>query len=127
MKLNEYPTAIAHLQRQTLELDQKLISLIESAKIFEFEIDKAIAFDPTLKNDAQRKARKIELSQTDGDYYEANRQLLEAKEKRERLAIELELKRNSFTVSKLEKREAIARMETQNDFGHPLELFPTSR
>lgn len=43
MNLNEYPTAIAHLQRQILEFDQSLIGLTESVKIFEAEIDKAIA------------------------------------------------------------------------------------
>lgn len=113
MKLQDYPQVIAKLQRQILGLDQKLIGMTESVKIFEAEIDKAIAFDLTLKNDAQRKARRIELQQTDGDYYQASRLLKETKEKRELLAIELELARNQFSILKLEKREAIARLEAQ--------------
>lgn len=111
MKLNQYPEAIASLQRQILELDQHIISLTESVKIFEAEIDKAIAFDSSLKNDAQRKAKKIEMQQSDGDYYQSSRLLKETKEKRDSLAIDLELVRNCFTVAKLEKREAIATLE----------------
>jgi hypothetical protein len=111
MKLSEYPAAIAQLQRQILDLDQNIIGLAESVKIFEAEIDKTIAFDSNLRNDAQRKARRIELQQTDGDYYQASRLLKETKEKRELLAIELELLRNSFAIAKLERREAIAQLE----------------
>jgi len=111
MKLADYPAAIAHLQRQILDLDQNLIGLAESVKVFEAEIEKAIAFDSSLKNDAQRKARRIEMQQTDGDYYQASRLLKEKKEQRELLAIELELLRNSFAIAKLERREAIAQLE----------------
>ena len=114
MNLNEYPTAIAHLQGQILEFDQSLIGLTESVKIFEAEIDKAIAFDLNLKNDSQRKARRIELQQTDGDFYQASLLLKQTKEKRELLAIELELLRNNFSVLKLDKRFAIAQMELQS-------------
>ncbi len=113
MKLNQYPEAIAKLQRQILDLDQNIISLAESVKIFEAEIDKAIAFDGSLKNDAQRKAKKIEMQQSDGDYYQSSRLLKETKEKRDSLAIDLELVRNRFTVAKLEKREAIAKLEIE--------------
>jgi len=109
----DYPDAIARIQRQILDLDQHLIGLTESVKIFEAEIDKAIAFDVTLKNEAQRKARRIELQQTDGDYYAASRLLKETKEKRETLAIELELLRNQFAILKLEKHEVIARLEVE--------------
>lgn len=113
MNLNEYPQEIAKLQRSILEVDQNLIGLAESVKIFEAEIDKEIAFDALLKNDSQRKARRIELQQIDGDFYQASRRLLQIREKRELLAIDLELLRNRFAITKLEKREAIAQMELQ--------------
>lgn len=45
MKLSEYPQAIAKLQYQLLDFDQTIISLTESVKVFEAEIDKQIAFD----------------------------------------------------------------------------------
>ena len=114
MKLNEYPQAIAHQSRQLLEFDQSLIGLTESVKIFEAEIDKVIAFDVNLKNDAQRKAKRVELQQTDGDFYSSSLLLKQTKEKRDLLAIDLELLRNQFAIAKLEKREAIAQMELQS-------------
>ncbi|PPS41931.1 hypothetical protein [Chroococcidiopsis sp. TS-821] len=113
MLFTDYPNAIARIQRQILDTDQHLIGLTEGVKIFEAEIDKAIAFDTSLKNEAQRKARRIELQQTDGNSYAASRLLRETKEKREILAIELELLRNQFAILKLEKREAIARLEVE--------------
>ena len=111
MKLADYPQKIAQLQRQILDLDQNIIGISESVKIFEAEIDKQIAFDATLKNDAQRKSRRIELQQTDGDYYQSSCLLKQKKEQRELLAIELELLRNQFSILKLELREAIVRTE----------------
>lgn len=114
MKLADYPQAIAKLQRQILDLDQSLISLSESVKIFEAEIDKAIAFDASLKNDTQRKAQRIQMQQTDGDYYQSSLLLKQTKEKRDSLAIDLEFLRNQFSILKLEKREAIAQLEAQS-------------
>lgn len=113
MQLKDYPQAIAHIQRQILDLDQNLIGLTESVKIFEAEIDKVIAFDTSLKNDTQRKAKRIELQQTDGDFYSASLLLKQTKKKRNSVEIDLELLRNQFSVLKLEKREAIARLENQ--------------
>lgn len=125
MKLSDYPEKIANLQRQILNLDQKLISLVESVRIFEAEIDKAIAFDSSLKNEIQRKTKRIELQQSDSDYYQASRILKQSKEKRELLAIELELARNVFGLLKLEKREAIAHLEANCEhIRFPLELPP---
>lgn len=113
MQLNQYPESIANLQHQIFKLDQSLITLNESVKIFEAEIDKVVAFDDTLRNDTQRKAKKIALSQTDADFYKASLELKQTKARREFLDIELELLRNSFSVLKLERREAIARLEVQ--------------
>jgi hypothetical protein len=111
MELNDYPQAIAKLQRELLELDQQIIGLTESVTIFLAEIDKQIAFDQTLKNDAQRKVKRIEMQQADPDYYTASRQLKETQEKRALLDIDLQRLRNEFSVLKLERREAIASME----------------
>lgn len=113
MKLSAYPAAIASLQHQILELDQQIITLSESVALFASLIDKAIAFDTTLKNEAQRKAVKLERQQSDPDYYQAATVLKEAKQKREQLAIELGLLRNQFSIAKLEMRSAIASLEVQ--------------
>ena len=113
MKLSDYPTAIAKLQRQILELDQEIITLSESVSLFASLIDKAIAFDTSLKNEAQRKATKLERQQDDPDYYEASTALKEAKRKRDQLGIELDLLRSQFSVAKLEARSAIVHLEAQ--------------
>lgn len=76
-------------------------------------VSQAIAFDANLKNDAQRKAKRVELQQTDGDFYQASLLLKQTKERRDLLAIDLELLRSQFALAKLEKREAIAQMELQ--------------
>lgn len=113
MKLSAYPAVIASLQHQILELDQQIITLSESVALFTSLIDKAIAFDTTLKNEAQRKAVKLERQQNDPDYYQAATALKEAKQKREQLAIELGLLRNQFSIAKLEMRSTIAHLEAQ--------------
>ncbi|MGB7414334.1 MAG: hypothetical protein WA902_09015 [Thermosynechococcaceae cyanobacterium] len=113
MKLSAYPGAIASLQHQLLDLDQQIISLTESVTLFASLIDKAIAFDTTLKNEAQRKAVKLERQQSDSDYYEAALALKNAKQKRDQLSIELELQRSQFSVAKLDMRCAIANLEAQ--------------
>jgi hypothetical protein len=89
-------------------------------KQIESEIDSAmpaagvaIAFDTTLKNDAQRKAKRSELLDEHPNYWEQQEILAQAKAKREAVFIELCLRRNEFSVLKLERREAIARLELQ--------------
>jgi uncharacterized protein YxjI len=111
MKLTEYPTAIADLQKEMLKLDQKLRTLRESVAFCLNSIDRQIAFNQDLKNDSQRKAKRAELMETDGDYIEASLQLKNAEDIRAELEIDLQLLRNTFSLLKLERREAIAAME----------------
>ena len=113
MELKDYPNAISKLQGQILQLEQEIIGLAESVNLFSALIDKGIAFDSTLKNEAQRKAARLERQQSDPDYYQALMQLATAKKRREQLGIELELLRNSFVVAKLEVRSRIATLEAQ--------------
>uniref|UniRef100_B8HKQ5 Uncharacterized protein n=1 Tax=Cyanothece sp. (strain PCC 7425 / ATCC 29141) TaxID=395961 RepID=B8HKQ5_CYAP4 len=110
-RLTQYPEAIAGLQRRLLRTDQQIRQLSESVAIFSAAIDRQIAFDPTLKNDAQRRARRTELLESDGDYIAASIALKEAQDRREDLLIELQLLRNQFSVLKLGMREAIALKE----------------
>lgn len=111
MQLNEYPIAIAKLQRQLLNLDQAIISLGESLSILGVEIEKQIVSDASLTNDTKRKARRLELQQSDLDYCKASIALKEAQAKRDRLDIDLQLLRNQFSVLKLEERRSIAQLE----------------
>lgn len=113
MQLDDYPKAIAQLQAQILKLDQQIRTLNESAVVFLAAIDRHIAFDVTLKNDNQRKAKRVELMETSPDYIEASLALKYAQDKRGELDIELQLLRNQFSLLKLDRRETIARLELE--------------
>jgi hypothetical protein len=113
MNLNEYPTAIARLQTQLTSFDLAVEHTQATLKQIESEIDSAIAFDATLKNDAQRKAKRQQLLDEHPNYWEQQEILGQARAKRESVFIELCLRRNEFSVLKLERREAIARLELQ--------------
>ncbi|WP_231510538.1 hypothetical protein [Fischerella sp. PCC 9605] len=58
MNLNEYPAAIAKLQAQVFDFDLVIEQTNATIKQIEAEVDSAIAFDATLRNDAQRKAKR---------------------------------------------------------------------
>jgi hypothetical protein len=111
MKLNEYPAAIAQVQRQILALDQQLIGLQETVSVLAMEVEKRVIADGSLTNDTKRKARRLELQQVDPDFYRASVDLKVAQAKREGLEIELLLLSNQFSVLKLEERRVIAMME----------------
>jgi hypothetical protein len=113
MNLNDYPTAIAQVQRQLLKLTQQLRAVQESVGFCLSAIDRQIAFDQSLKNDNQRKARRAELMETDPDYIQALLELRRVEDDRVDLEIDLQLLQSQFSVLKLERREAIARLERQ--------------
>jgi hypothetical protein len=113
MQLNDYPQAIATLQRQILDLDQNILGLQETLCILGVEIEKQIVADASLSNDTKRKARRLELQQSDLDYCKASIELKTAQAKRDGLDIELHLLRNQFAVLKLDRRETIARIELE--------------
>lgn len=108
LQLGQYPDAIANLQRQLLKADRQVRQLSESVMILTAAIDCQIAFDTSLKNDAQRKARRLELIGTDSDYITASVALRAAQDQRESLLIELQLLRNQFSILKLDRQDAIA-------------------
>ncbi len=70
-----------------------------------------IAFNKELKNEQQRKTKRLELKQ-EPDYLQVKAALIEATEKRDKTVIQLNLLRNQFSVAKLEARQAIANLES---------------
>lgn len=112
MKLIDYPNAIAQTQRQLLQAEQHIRRLQEVVNNLTAEFDTSIAFDITLKNDAQRKARRVEMMQS-VEYRRAVTNLLTAQDRRAELEIDLNLLRNQLSVLKLELRERITQRELQ--------------
>ena len=114
MQLQNYPTAIAEKQRQLLSIQQQLRVAKETVAFALSGIERKIAFDDTLKNEAQRKAKKKALTETDIDYIEANTALRRLEEVSAEQDIELGLLLNQFSVLKLEARQEIASLEAQS-------------
>lgn len=108
--LRDYPHEIHKVQLQILRLDRKIRKAQQELDRLTAAIEQAIASDPELKNDQQRKAKRLELMQAP-DYTVLTEALTEASERKTRLEIDLQLKRNEFAVRKLEFRDYIASKE----------------
>ncbi|MBF2002223.1 MAG: hypothetical protein IGS50_10430 [Synechococcales cyanobacterium C42_A2020_086] len=112
MRLIDYPAAIAERQRELLQAEQHVRRLQDILNRITAEIDTTIAFDSDLRNDAQRKAKRIEMMQS-AEYRKAVANLQMAQDRRAEIEIDLTLLRNQFSVLRLELREAIASRELQ--------------
>jgi len=110
-QLNQYPEEIAELQRQVLHADQQIRQLNQNLATLTTAIDQQVAFDTSLKNEAQRKARRMALMEANQDYVIAANTLKTLQDNREELLIKLQFLRSRFSVLKLHMREAIARQE----------------
>lgn len=108
LQLNQYPDVMANLQYKVLKTDQQIRQLSESVTASTAHIDRQIAFDTSLKNEAQRKARRRELMESNNHYIAASIALRAAHDRHESLLIELQLLRNQFSILKLDRQEAIA-------------------
>lgn len=112
MHINEYPAQIAQLRTQILELSQKIRKTRSIVQLCDHHIDYEIATDPSLKNDIQRKTVRFEMQSEDA-YQSAALALQSLQDQQAQLEISLEQMRSEFSLSKLEKREAIARLEAE--------------
>jgi hypothetical protein len=110
MKLKEYPTAIAKAANQTRRLEGDIWDARNELAELDYQIEGVITNDPDLKNDQQRKAKRLELQQSDASL--TARQTLRRSEANLNAAqIQLTLLRDLFRVEILESRERIARLE----------------
>ena len=100
-----------HLRLAKIELS----GLEGSIDLYKLDIEKAIASDDTLKNDTQRKAKRLEL-QLKADYNQMISDILKSKDKISSLEIELNLANNRFSVAKLRSRFEIANLLQTMDF-----------
>ncbi|NES69361.1 MAG: hypothetical protein F6K24_31095 [Okeania sp. SIO2D1] len=112
MHLHEYPEAIALCRKRLISLELSVESLAELVKAYEGEIKLKVAFDQSLKNEAQRKAKELELrANPRGDYAQMNQELKQHREEKEMQECQLELLRNQFSLLKLELKKQIAELE----------------
>lgn len=113
MYLKQYPNAIANQQTQLLELRQIISQVNEAIASREVEIDQAIAFNPELKNEGQRKVKRVELVKADSALLPLQNRLAELEYEQAKAEINLTLLLNQFAIAKLERRRTIALMETE--------------
>lgn len=111
MKLDEYPNAIAAIERTILGYEKDIRSIQETLSIITAEVDRTIVFSDDLKNETQRKARKAELLAADERYTKAQAHLQGLIDRRDDLKIDLACYRNQFSINKLQLRDAITRRE----------------
>jgi hypothetical protein len=60
MQLNHYPSAIAQAAQRLNEIDSQLLAVQQVIHRMEGHAERVAAFEPELKNDNQRKARRNE-------------------------------------------------------------------
>jgi len=113
MHLKQYPKAIATQQTQLLELRRAIRQTRGTIAGKEIDIDKAVVFDDTLKNEAQRKVKRSELIGNDVDLLHLLERLDELDDQKEAAEIDLNRLMNQLAIAKLEKRQTIAQMETE--------------
>jgi archaellum component FlaC len=113
MKFENLPQKIANQERAAARLREQLRTLKDAIAREESVIDKQVAFDSELKNDAQRKARRAELADQSALLKDLRNSIGRSEGQLKDAEIELELMRNTFSVLKLERREQIAQLELQ--------------
>jgi uncharacterized phage infection (PIP) family protein YhgE len=108
--LSEFPQQLADLAQQLHEADKVIRQQQHQLDTLTAEIEQAIASDHDLKNEQQRKAKRLELT-TRTAYQQAQAALQTAQDERHQLHIQYRLIADRFTVAKLITRERIASLE----------------
>lgn len=112
MQLNHYPAAIAQAAQRVNEIDSQMFAVQQLINREEGNADRISAFDPDLKNDTQRKARRFEILLKNHEYQTAVTTLMRLTAEKANALAHLEYLRNQFSVAKLEARSAIAQQLT---------------
>jgi hypothetical protein len=114
LQLSHYPAAIAQAAQRVNEVDSQLMAVQHQINRFEGNADRVSAFEPDLKNDAQRKARRFEVLLVNQEYQKSMDTLIRLTAEKQNAIAHLEYLRNQFSVAKLEARLAI--VQQLNDF-----------
>lgn len=110
--LNQYPAAIVQAAQAVNELEHQIAEVRMHLARLEGNADMVVAFEASLKNDNQRRARRFEVLQVNPEYERANDKLLRLATDKANALARLEHLRNEFSVAKLEARLTIAQKLT---------------
>lgn len=108
MKLSQYPALIDQAAQAVNDLDHKIAELRQDLAVLEGKAEVIVAFESSLKNDNQRKARRFEILQDDQEYLLLQHKLVRLLADKSNAIAHVEYLRNQFSVAKLEARWAIA-------------------
>ncbi len=114
LRFEEYPIAIAKLESKLFQASCSLEKIQLNLKNIESEIDSEVVFDTTLRNEQQRKTVRNQKLEQNESYWELLEQLEQAKAEHQAIFIELDLRRNQFSVMKLELQRQIATLQLGN-------------
>jgi hypothetical protein len=112
IQLSHYPSAITQAAQRVNELDSQIMAVQQLISREEGNAERVSAFDPDLKNDTQRKARRFEMLLTNQEYQTAVNTLIRLTAEKANALAHLEYLRNQFSVAKLEARLEIAKQLT---------------
>ena len=109
--LHDYPGVIADTEDDYYHDKQARKAVEERIAYFDCELELDIATNTDLRNEQMRKAFKIKTQQESDEYLELQAELEKAEKREIKTLISLERHKREYSVLKLEKREAIARMQ----------------
>ncbi|WP_448562142.1 hypothetical protein [Trichothermofontia sp.] len=112
LRLEQYPDAIAQAAQAANALEHQIAIVKQQLANLEAEAEVVVAFDSTLKNDLQRKARRHEVLQANPAYAAAQEQFLQLTTEKANALAYLEQLQNHFSVAKLETRLRIVQQLT---------------
>ena len=113
IELNRYPLEIAKLESKLFQACCEIEKIQLDLKNIETSVDGEVAFDSSLRNEQQRKMIKNQRLEQDSCYWELCDKLEQARAKHQAISIELGLRRNQFSLLKLELQKQIATLELQ--------------
>ena len=113
LEVNQYPLEIAKLESKLFQACCEIEKIQFDLKNIETSIDGEVAFDASLRNEQQRKTIKNQRLEQDSYYWELCDKLEQARAKHQAISIELGLRRNQFSLLKLELQKQIATLELQ--------------
>ncbi len=109
--LEQYPRAIKLQQIKLHDLESDLRHEQDLKAMLDAHFEKKIAENKDLKNEQQRKAKRLELRE-EKDYLAKIHKIASIENEIAKERIELEYLRNCFSVFRLNKRMVIAELET---------------
>ena len=113
LEVNQYPLEIAKLESKLFQACCEIEKIQFDLKNIETSIDGEVAFDASLRNEQQRKTINNQRLEQDSCYWELCDKLEQARAKHQAISIELSLRRNQFSLMKLELQKQIATLELQ--------------